>query len=395
MPRHSRLVGVAAAIGALTLSLLTSGPAEAADPVPLDQLTVTTTQLVPFGLQRPVAIAGVPGGRLLIVEKQGTVRTYDPATGLAADPVLDIRDRVNNSGNERGLLGIVPAPDFAGTQRVYIAYTSLPAGALTLSRITLGDPASEQVLLTQPHAQFSNHNGGQLAFGNDGYLYWSLGDGGNAGDPFASGQNLGTLLGKILRLDVSRSCGATPYCVPPDNPFVGVAGARPEIWVYGLRNPWRFSFDRADGSLWIGDVGQGTREEIDHIGRDQGGTNFGWSCREGTVLFNADRCEDNATYTEPVFDYETSFDGCAVIGGQVYRGRQFADLAEGTYVATDYCSNIAWAVRAGSDGTHTTARIGEFPTQVTAFGTDCDGELYVVNDLPGQLFKVGFARVAR
>ncbi|MFL6121935.1 PQQ-dependent sugar dehydrogenase [Actinophytocola sp.] len=389
MPRQrSRL----AAIGALALSLLVPAPAEAAGPVPLDQLTLTTTQLVPFGLQRPVAIAGVPDGRLLIVEKQGTVRTFDPAAGLSADPVLDLRDRVDISGNERGLLGIVPAPDFTRTRRVYIAYTSLPDGTLTLSRIRLGDPASEQVLLTQPHAEFSNHNGGQVTFGNDGYLYWSLGDGGDAGDPFASGQNLGTLLGKILRLDVSHSCDGKPYCVPRGNPFVGVAGARPEIWAYGLRNPWRFSFDRADGSLWIGDVGQGTREEIDHIGRYQGGTNFGWSCREGTLLFNADRCAPNAVYTEPVFDYQTSFDGCAVIGGHVYRGRQFAALAAGTYVATDYCSNIAWAVRANPDGTHTAARIGEFPTQVTAFGTDRDGELYVVNDLPGQLFRVGFAR---
>jgi glucose/arabinose dehydrogenase len=394
MPRHSRRLAGVAAIGALAFSLLTTGPATAAPgPVPLDQLTVTTTQLVPFGLQRSVAIAGVPDGRLLIVEKQGTVRAYDPDTGLAADPVLDIRDRVNISGNERGLLGILPAPDFARSKRLYIAYTSLPDGALTLSRIKLGDPASEQVLLTQPHAEFSNHNGGQLAFGSDGYLYWSLGDGGDAGDPFASGQRLDILLGKILRIDVSRACGGKPYCVPRDNPFVGVAGARPEIWAYGLRNPWRFSFDRADGSLWIGDVGQGTQEEIDHIRRNQGGTNFGWSCREGTLLFNADRCAPNATYTDPVFTYQTSFEGCAVVGGMVYRGQRFAALAGGTYIASDYCSSSAWAVRANRDGTHTTARIGEFPTQVTSFGTDCHGELYLVNDLPGQLFKIGFARV--
>ncbi|HYQ64654.1 PQQ-dependent sugar dehydrogenase [Actinophytocola sp.] len=394
MPRHSRRLAGVAAIGALALSLLTSGPATAAPgPVPLDQLTVTTTQLVPFGLQRPVAIAGVPDGRLLIVEKQGTVRAYDPGTGLAADPVLDVRDRVDISGNERGLLGILPAPDFARTNRLYIAYTGLPDGTLTLSRIRLGDPASEQVLLTQPHAEFSNHNGGQLAFGADGYLYWSLGDGGDAGDPFASGQRLDTLLGKIVRIDVNRACAGKPYCVPRDNPFVGVAGARPEIWVYGLRNPWRFSFDRADGSLWIGDVGQGTQEEIDHIRRNQGGTNFGWSCREGTLLFNADRCAPNATYTDPVFTYQTSFEGCAVVGGMVYRGQEFAALAGGTYIGSDYCSSSAWAIRANRDGTHTSARIGEFPTQVTSFGTDRHGELYLVNDLPGQLFKVGFARV--
>jgi glucose/arabinose dehydrogenase len=361
--------------------------------VPLDQLTVTTTNLVPFGLQRPVALAGVPDGRMLIVEKQGTVRAYHPDTGLAADPVLDIRDRVNISGNERGLLGIVPAPNFARTSLVYIAYTSMPDATLTLSRIKLGDPATEQVILTQPHAEFSNHNGGQLAFGKDGFLYWSLGDGGSAGDPFASGQNLGTLLGKILRIDVSRSCGATPYCVPRDNPFVKTAGARPEIWLYGGRNPWRFSID-VDNSLWIGDVGQGTKEEVDHIKHKQGGANLGWSCREGTTVFNADRCDANAHYTDPVFEYQSSVEGCAVIGGLVYRGRQYASLAGGTYVATDYCSNTAFALRANPNGTYTNARIGEFPTQVTSFGADCHGEWYVVNDLPGQLFKVGFARVA-
>jgi glucose/arabinose dehydrogenase len=392
MPRHRRRLMTLAALGTLVLSLLTTGPAAAVGPVPLDQLTVTTENLVPFGLQRPVAIAGVPDGRLLIVEKQGTVRAFHPDTGLAADPVLDIRDRVDISGNERGLLGIVPAPNFARTSLVYIAYTALPDGTLTLSRIKLGDPSTEKVLLTQPHAEFSNHNGGQLAFGRDGYLYWSLGDGGDAGDPFGSGQNLGTLLGKILRIDVSRSCGATPYCVPRDNPFTHTPGARPEIWLYGGRNPWRFSVD-VDNSLWIGDVGQGTKEEVDHIRRDQGGANLGWSCREGTTVFNPERCDPNATYTDPVFEYQSSVEGCAVIGGLVYRGRQYASIATGTYVATDYCSNTAFALRANPNGTYTSAHIGEFPTQVTSFGTDRNGEWYVVNDLPGQLFKVGFARV--
>ncbi|TDV54891.1 PQQ-dependent sugar dehydrogenase [Actinophytocola oryzae] len=395
MPRHRRRLSGAIAVGALALSLSTPGPAAAVGPVPLDQITVTTTQLVPFGLQRPVALAGLPDGRMLVVEKQGTVRAYHPTTGLAADPVLDIRDRVDISGNERGLLGIVPAPNFTATRLVYIAYTSLPSGTLTLSRIQLGNPASERVLLTQPHAEFSNHNGGQLAFGADGYLYWSLGDGGNAADPFGSGQSLSTLLGKILRIDVNRTCGALPYCVPRDNPFVGVAGARPEIWVYGGRNPWRFSFDKLDGSLWIGDVGQGTREEVDHLRRNQGGANLGWSCREGTTVFNPDRCDPTKTYTDPVFEYQSSVQGCAVIGGMVYRGRQYASLVGGTYVATDYCSNTAWAVRANPNGTYTNGTIGEFPTQVTSFGVDRDGEWYVVNDLPGQMFKVGFTRTAR
>lgn len=391
MPRHRRRLAGVTITGALALSLLTAGPAATQPVPPFDQITVGAEQ-VAFGLQRPVAIAGLADGRLLIVEKQGTVRTYHPDTGLAADPVLDIRDRVNVSGNERGLLGIAPAPNFAYTQLVYIAYTSLPDGALTLSRIRLGNPASEQILLTQPHAEFSNHNGGQLAFGRDGYLYWSLGDGGFAADPFASGQNLGTLLGKILRIDVNRACKGLPYCVPRDNPYVGVPGARPEIWIYGVRNAWRFSIDR-DNSLWLGDVGQGAREEIDHVKRNQGGANLGWSCREGTLIFNAERCDANTSYTDPVFEYQSSVEGCSVIGGLVYRGRQYANLVGGTYIATDYCSNIAWAVRANADGTYTGGRIGEFPIQVTSFGTDAAGEFYVVNDLPGRLYKISFASV--
>lgn len=371
-----------------------AGPAQAepgVSAVPIDELRVATTQ-VAAGLQRPVAIAGLDDGRLLIVEKRGTVRAYDPDTGLGAAPVLDITDRVNSSANERGLLGIVPAPDFATTGLVYVAYTGLD-GALTLSRVPLGDPAGEQVLLTQGHAQFGNHNGGQLAFGSDGYLYWSLGDGGGSGDPLAAGQDLGTLLGKILRIDVSQSCDGLPYCVPADNPFVGVGGARAEIWAYGLRNPWRFSFDRADGSLWIGDVGQGSFEEVNHLAAADGGANFGWSCREGRTVFNASRCQPGADYIDPVFDYRTSVQGCAVIGGHAYRGQQFHDLADGTYVATDYCSSTAWALRPNPDGSYATAEIGSFPTQVSAFGEDADGELYVVNDLPGQLHTVSFEHV--
>jgi glucose/arabinose dehydrogenase len=393
MSRQRRRLLSVATSAALALSMLplASATAEERAAVPLDEITVTTTQ-VAFGLRRPTAIAGLPDGRLLIAEKAGTVRVYDPSAGLVADPVLDLQDRVDVSGNERGLLGIVAAPNFTQTQQVFVAYTALPAGALTLSSVQLGNPASERVILTQAHAEFSNHNGGQLAFGRDGFLYWSLGDGGGAGDPFGSGQNLGTLLGKILRIDVSPFCqnGARRYCVPPGNPYIGAIGPRPEIWLSGVRNAWRFSID-TDNSLWLGDVGQGAREEIDHVRR--AGANLGWSCREGTLVFNAERCDATTVYTDPVFEYQSSVDGCSVIGGAVYRGQRFADLVDGTYVATDYCSNIAWAVRANPDGTYTSGRIGEFPIQVTSFGVDAGGEFYVVNDLPGRLYTVSFERV--
>ncbi|MET1075314.1 MAG: PQQ-dependent sugar dehydrogenase [Umezawaea sp.] len=376
-------------------SLSASGTA-AADPpharaVPLAELTVVSEQ-VASGLRRPVAITGLPDGRMLIAEKGGTVRAYHPDTGLAAAPVLDLTTRIDVSDNERGLLGVTPAPNFARTGILYVAYTSLPSGALTLARVPIGAPERLQVLLTQAHAEFGNHNGGQVAFGRDGYLYWSLGDGGNANDPFKAGQDLGTLLGKIVRIDVNRACGPTPYCVPANNPFVRVPGARPEIWLYGLRNPWRFSFDPVDGSLWIGDVGQGLVEEIDHLRPSQGGANLGWSCREGTPVFDPLQCKAGGQYTDPVFEYDHYNGNCSVTGGVVYRG-SLTPEARGTYVATDYCSTLAFAVRPKPEGGYESATIGNFPTQPTAIGTDVRGELYVLSDLPGWLSRVRFERV--
>ncbi|MFY1698005.1 PQQ-dependent sugar dehydrogenase [Solwaraspora sp. WMMA2101] len=365
--------------------------------VPLDQLTVTTTQ-VAFGLQRPTAMVAPDddSDRLFITEKTGRVRVYHPDTGLAAAPLLDLGDRVDTSGNERGLLGIATSPDFATDPVIYLAYTALPDGAVTLARIALDDPGQQpvpvdevEVVLAQPHAEFANHNGGQLAFGTDGYLYWSIGDGGGADDVLGTGQDLGTLLGKILRIDVSARCGELAYCVPADNPFVGDADARAEIWAYGLRNPWRFSVDPADGSLWIADVGQGRYEEVNHL-RGQPGANLGWSCREGPVEFDPQRCDPAADYADPVFHYQTSVGGCAVIGGHVYRGSASADIAAGTYLATDYCSATAYAVRPRVDGGYDTAVIGELPIQPTSIGVAADGEFYLVNDLPGQLHRISF-----
>ncbi|MGK5498425.1 PQQ-dependent sugar dehydrogenase [Streptomyces sp. URMC 125] len=359
--------------------------------VPLEDITTTTTQ-VASGLRRPTAIAAPDDGtgRLFITEKPGTVRVYHPDTGLAAAPLLDISSAVDNSGNERGLLGIALPPDFADSREVYLAYTALPDGAVTLARHRL-DGTGPEVLLSQEHAEYSNHNGGQLAFGPDGHLYWSIGDGGGSGDPFRSGQRLDTLLGKIMRIDVGGRCGDLPYCVPEDNPFVGVEGAREEIWLYGLRNPWRFSFDSADGSMWIGDVGQGRWEEINHLAPGQGGANLGWSCYEGLEVFEQEHCLPGEEYTEPVFAYPLGEDGnCAVIGGHVYRGERFADLVGGTYIATDYCSSTVWALREDGSGGHLHAEIGEMPTQVTAIGTTAEGEFYVVNDLPGGLHRVAF-----
>jgi glucose/arabinose dehydrogenase len=400
-----RRLALLGALAVLVPSALGGGPAGAgslpgATSVPLDQLTVTSTQ-VAFGLQRPVALTAPDdgSGRLFIAEKRGTVRVYHPDSGLDDDVLLDLRDRVSTAGNERGLLGIATTSDFATSRTLYVSYTALPAGAVTLSRFVLSSadqspipPSAEEVILAQPHAEFGNHNGGDLAFGPDGLLYWSLGDGGGANDVLNTGQNLGTLLGKILRLDVSRGCDGRPYCVPADNPFVDVAGARPEIWAYGLRNAWKFSVDPADGSLWIGDVGQGAYEEVNHLRADQGGANLGWSCREGPQVFNADRCQAGVSYTDPVYHYRTSVDGCAIIGGHVYRGREFAEIATGTYLATDYCSGTAFVVRppAVPGGTYEARALPELTIQPTAIGRDADGELWLINDLPGQLHKISF-----
>lgn len=367
--------------------------ARAAATVPLEEIDATTTQ-VAFGLRRPTAIAAPDDGtrRLFITEKRGTVRVYHPDTGLAQTPIIDITASVDESGNERGLLGIALSPDFAQSQDLYLAYTALPDGAVTLARYRLDDARLEP-LLAQEHAENSNHNGGQITFGTDGHLYMSIGDGGGAGDPFDSGQRLDTLLGKVIRVDVSRSCGELAYCVPADNPFAGVEGARGEIWLYGGRNPWRFSVDPADGSLWVADVGQGRWEEINHLRKGrQAGANLGWSCYEGLEVFDQAQCRAGAAYTAPVFTYSPHTGGCAVIGGQVYRGKQFAGLVGGTYLATDYCYSTVWALRENGSGGYDQAELGQTPTQVTAFGATPEGELYVVNDLPGGLHRVSFER---
>ncbi|GAA3763908.1 PQQ-dependent sugar dehydrogenase [Salinactinospora qingdaonensis] len=393
-------VSVAAAAAVLGLSTQFGAVANAASAaqVPLDDLEVTTTQ-VASGLDRPTAMVTPEDGsnRMLITEKPGTVRAYHADTGLSADPLLDISDRITSSGNEQGLLGIATASDFAQDPALYVAYTSAPDGTLTLSRFPMDSPsqspvsaAGEEILLTQEHADYGNHNGGALAFGPEGYLYWSLGDGGGSGDPLDNGQDPSTLLGTIVRLDVSQTCGDNNYCVPPDNPFVSDPEARSEIWVYGLRNAWRFSFDSADDSLWIADVGQGSIEEVNHLAAGEAGTNFGWSCMEGSTVFDEERCASDADYTDPVFSYPHEDGACSVTGGYVYRGEEFTELADGTYVMTDYCNGAAWGVRAADDGTYTAARIGELPIQTTTFGVGPAGELYLANDLPGQLHRVEF-----
>jgi glucose/arabinose dehydrogenase len=361
-----------------------SSAAPVANAVPLVATRVLT------GLNRPVDLQSPPGDcRLFILEQQGRIRVVRNGA-LVAVPFLDIISRIL-SGGERGLLGLAFHPRYAENGRFFVNYTNRD-GDTHVSEFRASppsgdsaDPGSEKRLLfvAQP---FANHNGGGLAFGPDGFLYIGLGDGGSGGDPQGNGQRLDTLLGKMLRLDVDA---ASPYAVPGDNPFVSRSGARPEIWAYGLRNPWRFSFDKATGEMLIADVGQNAVEEISLASR-RGGENFGWNTTEGTSCFRPSSGCPTAGLTLPISEYRHPA-GQSITGGYVYRGRRMPFL-QGTYFYADY-------VRPGfirsfrlQNGTAADARdrsgeLGAGLTSVTSFGLDADGELYVV-DHDGEIYRI-------
>ncbi len=273
--------------------------------------------------------------------------------------------------------------NFAGNGQLFVDYTDVN-GNTVVSRFLADptanqvDPSSEKVLLRvdQPYA---NHNGGQLAFGPDGFLYIGLGDGGSAGDPLGAGQRLDTLLGKILRLDVDEG---DPYAIPPDNPLTGQADARPEIWAYGLRNPWRFSFDRATGEMWIGDVGQNQYEEIDLQPAGLGGLNYGWNEMEGLHEYRSGYREG---LTLPVWEYDHA-QGCSVTGGYVYRGQALPAL-RGVYLFGDYCSGTLWALARTSEGGWNGVALLATGLSISSFGEDEAGEVYVV-DLGGSVYRI-------
>jgi len=321
-----------------------------------------------------------------VVEQTGVARVVD-AAAVAATPFLDLRDRVS-TGGERGLFALAFHPEHSTNGQVFVHYTDT-SGDTRVSRFTVtenadvADPDSEVVLLTvdQP---YSNHNGGQIAFGPDGYLYVALGDGGSGGDPQGHGQDLGTLLGTILRLDVD---GGQPYAIPDDNPFVGDPAARDEIWAYGLRNPWRFSFDRSTGDLWIGDVGQNSREEIDReVAGGAGGWNYGWNVMEGGECYQAADC-DRSGLTLPVHSYGTNEGGaCSVTGGFVYRGSQVPSL-QGRYLFGDFCAGFVRALTLSGEEITSVDNVLDDVGQISSFGEDGAGELYVL-DLGGRVYRL-------
>ena len=318
-------------------------------------------------------------GKIWVVQKDGTVLT---------EPMLDIGSLISHGG-EQGLLGIATHPKFPTDPRVFINYTN-PEGDSIIASAALdpGDPdrldaatLTKILFVDQP---FPNHNGGSVQFGPDGKLYLSFGDGGSGGDPHGNGQSLQTLLGKILRIDVDGGAAADPYVVPPDNPYAS-GGGLPEIWQWGLRNPWRTSFDRDNGDLWIGDVGQSSFEEVDVAREGASNLNFGWNVMEGSHCYNARTCSTDGL-TFPVTDYGRDA-GCTVIGGYVYRGPRYPFLV-GAYLFSDYCTGTLFAIDAASSGLTAPVVVGTGPgSGISGFGQDADGELYVTN-LGGAVSKV-------
>ncbi|AKH86023.1 sugar dehydrogenase [Streptomyces sp. CNQ-509] len=327
--------------------------------------------------KNPSAGTAGPGDTVWIAERAGTVRVLTDS-GLG-EPVLDISDDTTTNG-ERGLLGIAFDPEF---EHFYVSFTDRE-GTSTVDEFAVADgapdPGSRRTVLTQEQP-YANHNGGQIAFGPDGMLYIALGDGGAGGDPHDYGQNLDTLLGKLLRIDPG---GGDPYAIPEDNPFVDDADARDEIWAYGLRNPWRFSFDAETGDLWIGDVGQNRVEEIDYAPADSaGGENYGWGRMEGSEVFDG---EEPANHVPPVHEYGRDGLGCSVTGGFVYRGEAIPDLA-GQYLFSDYCDGTVRALDVENGEVTGESDLGVSGGEVISFVQGGDGELYVL-DLGGPVQRL-------
>lgn len=368
-------------IGALLTVQLASGEEEA--PLPAGTATIEFGP-VAAGLDGLVLLVGDGAGGRLVVEQVGRIRRLAADGSVVPQPVLDISARVT-AGGEQGLLGLALHPQFGDNGRLFVAYTRADDGALTISEFTavagaeVIDGASERTLLTIPQP-YGNHNGGHVAFDTEGMLLVGVGDGGSAGDPLGSGQDRASLLGTLLRLDVDRGW---PYATPPDNGFADDPEARPEIHAIGLRNPWRFSVDAADGAIYIGDVGQGRWEEVNVLPRGTRGADFGWAAMEGAECYEG-AC-DPSRHTLPAVAYPHVADGvshCSIIGGEVYRGAA-GTLPLGTYLYADYCSGTIWAVPAsellaGRARPEIIARAPEGVGRVTSFGRDDAGELYLL-----------------
>mgnify|MGYP003328768156 FL=1 len=343
-----------------------------------------TWRLVAEGFNRPllVANAGDGSGRLFIVEQDGAIQVIAENQALNT-PFLNIGGRVLSEGNEQGLLGLAFHPNYEDNGYFYVNYTdnngdTVVARYSVSADANVADVDSEQIIL-QVDQPYGNHNGGHIEFGPDGYLYISLGDGGSGDDPGNNGQNPDTLLGSILRIDVD---GGDPYAIPADNPFANGGGA-PEIWFYGLRNPWRFTFDSETGDIYIADVGQNQYEEINFLpGGIAGGANFGWRYREGAHAYIGSPPE-GLSLIDPVAEYQHPV-GCSVTGGVVYRGNNLPEW-NGVYLYGDFCTGVMFGLAQGSDGVWNNQEIYRLPINITSFGADESGEIYVL-DRNGDLY---------
>jgi glucose/arabinose dehydrogenase len=358
-------------------------------PPPRGTIPAVSLNTIVSGLDTPVDLQTPDdgSGRLFVVEQSGTIRIIRNSVLLPA-PFLDISAKVTFNHSEMGLLGIAFHPGFSQNQKFYLNYVHA-AGGVTQSfiaeyQVSANDPdqadaSTERILLTidQP---YDNHKGGQLVFGPDNFLYIGLGDGGSGGDPLGNGQSLDTFLGKMLRIDVDHTSAGKAYAVPADNPFVGTSHL-PEIWAYGLRNPWRFSFEKSTGRLFCADVGQNNYEEVDLI--EKGG-DFGWNVMEGMHCYNASNCNMNGL-TLPIAEYDHS-EGVAVIGGYVYTGSAIAGLS-GAYVLGDYGSGKIWMLVEQPAGTWTRTELLSSGRSLSSFGQDANGDLYVL-DLAGSVLKL-------
>ncbi len=349
-------------------------------------------ELFATGLTQPTDIENAGDERLFITEQQGIIKVISGAGTVLSTPFLDIRSRVGDNANERGLLGLAFHPDYANNGYFFVNYTN-NSGDTRVSRFSVSeedpnqaDPDSEVIILEidQP---YSNHNGGCIKFGPDGYLYIGMGDGGSGGDPYGNGQNGQALLAKILRIDIDTG---NPYGIPADNPFVGDDSVLDEIWALGVRNPWRFSFDRETGDLWIADVGQDEWEEIDfQPAESAGGENYGWNCYEGFMHYEPTSC-GGGPYMPPIHSYPHDFStgGCSVTGGYVYRGTENPGLT-GWYLYTDYCTGIIWALHRDDTGEWvneilTDASFDNYST----FGENSSGELFIGDLIYGKIYKI-------
>lgn len=389
MPRFASPVVGATFAGLLLLLFLPSPVAASRAGVAAVAWPGVSFEQRAVGLTQPVQVthAGDGSGTLYVVEQGGRIRTVkDGSVGVV--PFLDISARVVGGG-ERGLLGVAFPPGYATKGHFYVNYTRVEDGATVVARYRVtpdpdvADPSSEEILLLidQP---FGNHNGGQVAFGPDGFLYIGMGDGGSGGDPQGNAQNPDTLLGKMLRIDVEN--GTVPYAVPPGNPFVGRTGFRGEIWALGLRNPWRFSFDRGTGDLYIGDVGQGSFEEVDfRPASSTGGENYGWNVMEGNSCYGGAQCNP-LDFVAPVAVYDHSLGNCSITGGTVYRGNTYPGM-QGIYFYADFCSGRVWGLSRDGSAWETSLLL-TVPFSVSSFGEDEAGNLFTTDYSGGAVYEV-------